>query len=63
MTPRRPGFFSLVLNIMQCHLFCICDTLFSVYDPPIETDLITLMLYLRRWALIFQNVLSQCKWL
>jgi hypothetical protein len=30
---------NILLNIMSCHLFCICDTLFYVYDPPIETDL------------------------
>jgi hypothetical protein len=34
-------FLSLLLNIMSCHLICICGTLSNVYDPPIETDLIT----------------------
>jgi hypothetical protein len=44
-TPRQPGvmgmtlFSSPLLNIMSCHLFCICDTLFNVYDPPIDTVL------------------------
>jgi hypothetical protein len=48
-TPRRPGVMrmtlvsSLLLNIMTCHLVCTCGTLFNVYDPPIETDLITLL--------------------
>lgn len=27
--------------LYQCHLFCICDTLFNVYDPPIDTCLST----------------------
>jgi hypothetical protein len=30
---------SLLLNIKPCHLFCMCDILFNVYDPPIETNL------------------------
>jgi hypothetical protein len=34
-----PGFLSLLLNIMSCHLVCICGTLFDTYDPPIETGL------------------------
>jgi hypothetical protein len=48
-TPRRPGVMrmtlvsSLLLNIMTCHLVCTYGTLFNVYDPPIETDLITLL--------------------
>jgi hypothetical protein len=32
-----PGFLSIVLNIMSCHLICICDTLFNAYDHSIET--------------------------
>jgi hypothetical protein len=31
---------SLLLNIMSCNLFCICGTIFNVYDPLIETGLI-----------------------
>jgi hypothetical protein len=38
-----PDFLSFLLNIMSCHLVCICDTLFNTYDPPIETGLICLM--------------------
>jgi hypothetical protein len=34
-----PGFLSVLLNIMTCHHFFICGTLFNVYDPHIETDL------------------------
>jgi hypothetical protein len=34
-----PDFLYLLLNSMTCHLLCIFDTLFNVYDPPIKTDL------------------------
>jgi hypothetical protein len=30
---------SLLLNMMSCHLVCICATLFNAYDPLIERDL------------------------
>jgi hypothetical protein len=30
---------SLLLNLMPCHVVCICGTLFNAYDPPIETGL------------------------
>jgi hypothetical protein len=34
-----PRFLSHLLNIMTCHLICICDTLFNVYDSSVETGL------------------------
>jgi hypothetical protein len=36
-----PGFLSLLINIMSCHLFFICGTLFNADDPPIESSLMS----------------------